>query len=213
MIGGEARFHRADRHTTTPYRPYMHSIIHTRKRRGFSLLELLIAIAILGTIAAIAIVSLTGVGDSAKVTTARSQAQRIATVFAAGYASGAPVFIGANSVNAAMNAVGAGSSGSGTTRTAWFQLPGISAGMDSGKPAAHRAQHYLAWEDGMLVYNPEGGGASGGYSNFDEWIAALNGAMSQFGLQNPGASMEQAMAYYGSWITAHPPPDHFVAIN
>ena len=65
----------------------MQTTLSARRPQGFSLVELLIVITILGVIAALTFVSFSDIGESARVTTAQSQAQRIASVFAAGFAT------------------------------------------------------------------------------------------------------------------------------
>lgn len=133
-----------------------------RHRRGFSLVELLIVVAVIGIIAAMAVLTATNTNKNARVTAAQAQAQRIASVFAAGMGTGAPGFGTASGVPSAMNAVGNGSFGSGANREAWFQLPGITASMDDGNPTDEQAKHYLAWENNTLVYSPEGVSQGGG---------------------------------------------------
>jgi prepilin-type N-terminal cleavage/methylation domain-containing protein len=133
-----------------------------RPRGAFSLVELLIVIAVIGIIAAMSVMTLTDTDKNARVTAAQAQAQRIASTFAGGVATGAPGFTPANSVDTAMNAVGTGSFGTGANRGAWFQLSGITATMDDAKPIEQQAKHYLAWEDGTLIYSPDGVSGEGG---------------------------------------------------
>src|SRR3569832_111475 len=80
-----------------------------RPNGGFSLVELLIVVAVIGVIAAMSIMTLTNTDKNARTTKAKAQAQRIASTFAAGMATEAPGFKAANSVATAMNAVGVGS--------------------------------------------------------------------------------------------------------
>lgn len=186
----------------------MHSRPTHRRPRGFSLVELLVVVIVLGTLASLAIANFTNINETSRVTAARGQAQRIASVFGAGISTGAPGFKAATSVDTAMNAVGTGSQGSGANASAWFQLPGISSDMDGDKPAAEQARHYLTWESGSLLYNPVGGGSTGGtgQSAQDAWNDALNAAMYQFFQQNPGATEQIFEQYYQQWIAANPPP-------
>src|SRR5436190_22441731 len=93
-----------------------------RPAGGFSLVELLIVVAVIGVIAAMAIMSMTNTDKNARTATAKAQAQRIASTFACGMATDAPGFKTANSVASAMNAVGAGSNGSGSQRSSFFRL-------------------------------------------------------------------------------------------
>lgn len=127
-----------------------------RSPRGFSLVELLIVIVILGIVSSIALASMSGVNTTSRVTVAQTQAQRIAATFAAGQAAEAPGFAGTQSVAEAINAVGTGSQGGGVYTGSYFQLPGVSAAMDQGKPANEQAAHYLKWENGLLTYHSAG---------------------------------------------------------
>lgn len=125
-------------------------------RRGFSLVELLIVIVVLGIISSIALASMSNVNTTSRTVVAQAQAQRIAGTFAAGQAAEAPGFRGIQSVADAINAVGTGSNGGGAYASSYFQLPGVSAAMDAGKPADEQAAHYLQWESGLLTYHAAG---------------------------------------------------------
>lgn len=127
-----------------------------RKRRGFSLAELLIVIAIMGVIAAMAITAMTGVNRSSREAAAKRQAQQIASVFGAGEATAAPGFKAATSVATAMDAVGAGSYGGGSNNDLYFQLPGISSTMDNHRPVNEQAIHYLSWTGESLIFEENG---------------------------------------------------------
>jgi len=203
---GDALLHTSADQTITTYHT-MHSHPSHRRPRGFSLVELLVVVIVLGVLASLAIANFTNINETSRVTVARAQAQRIASVFGSGIATGAPGFKAASSVDTAMNAVGAGSQGSGANASAWFQLPGISADMDEDKLTAEQARHYLSWESGSLIYNPVGGGSPGGPGDYDAWVAAMQAAMNQFFQQNPGATPEQTHNFHQQWIAANPPPN------
>ena len=126
------------------------------KPQGFSLVELLVVIAVIGILAAITIPSFSNIFENSSESTAKNQAQRIASVYAAGIATGAPNFKTANSVATGMNSVGSGSFGAGINAGAFFQLPGITATMDDSKPVEQQAKHYLTYADGVLRYVPTG---------------------------------------------------------
>ena len=134
-----------------------------RKQRGFSLVELLVTIAVIGVLAGISLAAMSGVNGAANKTTAQTQAQRIAAVFNSGLAAGSATFTASNSVDQAMNAVGIGSNGGGNMSTSHFRLPGITSTMDDGKPAEDQAKTYLSW-NGTLIYNAAGDGGGGGSS-------------------------------------------------
>jgi prepilin-type N-terminal cleavage/methylation domain-containing protein len=133
---------------------YLPALKH--RHRGFSLVELLIVIAVIGVIAAIAIPNLAISHGSAREAAAKRNAQQIASTFGAGEATGAPGFVAASSLESAVNAVGAGSYGAGINNTTFFQVPNVSFTMDDRKPLKEQATHYLSWTGSSLVYNENG---------------------------------------------------------
>ena len=191
----------------------MKSISKQRSKRGFSLVELLVVIAVLGIISAIAVVSLSGVNENSRVATAKRQAQQIASVFGAGSATGAPGFKTATGVATAMNAVGVGSTGSGVMKNSTFQLAGVSSSMDDDKPLEQQAKHYLSWSNGLLNYNPTGGGTSGGDTGDGNlaalqqaWQQAMNAAANAYAQAHPGYAEEDLVAFINNWAETHPAP-------
>lgn len=134
----------------------MKNLVTRRRATGFSLVELLVVIAVIGIIAAMAVLNVSNVNGNSRVTAAKAQAQRIASTFNAGASAGAASFISCANLSEAMNAVGAGSNGGGINASSFFQVAGISAGMDSGKPDDQKASRYLRWDNGNLIYDPSG---------------------------------------------------------
>ena len=206
--GGARSFHNL--RSASPYpSQIMKTTPPTKRPRGFSLVELLVTIGVLGVLSALALASMSNITGEAAVTTAKSQAQRIVSTFGAGMATGAPGFVAATGVDSAMDAVGTGSAGAGSMRNVFFQLGGVFGGMDDDKPLDEQAKHYLSWSNGTLVYAPEGGGTSGGnqYDTYEQWVAALTAAMTTFAESHPGANEQDYHDFYQSWIAANPEPD------
>lgn len=133
--------------------------MYRRRHRGFSLVELLVVITVIGVIAAIAIPSLSFAHENSRVAIAKRNAQQIASIFGAGEGVGAPGFRAASSLESAVNAVGTGSWGGGITSDSFFQVPGASFMMDNGKPVAEQAIHYLSWTGTSLIYQENGNAA------------------------------------------------------
>ena len=111
--------------------------------RGFSWVEMLIVIALIGIMASVAIPSIGSITGSAQVSVADRNAQNLASVYQSGASDG--VAWGATDVATAIVAVQAGAHGSDGT---YFGVRGLNAG------AISAATTKLTWIDGMgLVYN------------------------------------------------------------
>ncbi len=134
----------------------MQNKIRKAAKRAFSLVELLVVIAVIGVIAGVAVANLSNVNGNSREVAAKAVAQRIASTFGAGQATGAPGFASANSVETAMDAVGTGSVGGGVNASSTFKVPGVSATMDDSKPVKQQAKHYLVWNSGSLIYTSSG---------------------------------------------------------
>lgn len=146
------------------------NIIPSKGRvQGFSLVELLVVIAVIGILAGVAIPALSNINETSRKVKAQKQAQNIASVFASGRVAGAPGFSAATSVETAMDAVGIGSNGGGAMSSIFFGLPGVSATMDAGKSEEEQAKHYLSFAGGNLSYEPAGGSSDSAPVQWGPW--------------------------------------------
>ena len=124
---------------------------------GFSLVEMLIVIAIVGIIAAIAIPSMGIISHAGKVAVAQRRAQEMTALFAAGKVAGAPAFLAAANVREAQDAIGVGDYGSQAMSNVRFAIPGVSQNADDALPIEYRSGYYLFWSNGSLQFDRNGG--------------------------------------------------------
>jgi type IV pilus assembly protein PilA len=96
------------------------------KKKGFSLVELLVVIAVIGVIAAIAIPAMSNIFGNSRTAKIKRNAQNIASAYSAARAAGAS-FGGANgaagSEGAAVDTLNTGINGEGPFASSRFQVP------------------------------------------------------------------------------------------
>lgn len=124
-------------------------------KAGFSLVEMLVVIAVIGIIAAIAVPNIGRINDSAKEAVARRNAQNIASVFASAQAAGlnfaASSTTPANIATAVVT--GAKVTEKGPFENTWFGVPGLTAADQTA------ALKYLAYDaaSAQLLYKGDVG--------------------------------------------------------
>lgn len=111
-------------------------------RRGFSLIELLVMIAVIGVLTAIVVVKMGSVFGTARETVDRRNAQNLAMVASTVESSGDRTLTEAGSLEAAVLLLVAGPEERGSR----FRVSGLSAGDVAG------AMRYLRFESGQVLY-------------------------------------------------------------
>lgn len=120
-------------------------------RKAFSLVEMLVVIAVIGIIAAIAVPNIGRINDSAKEATARRNAQNVASVFASAQAAGLNFAAASTTPSDIVAAIvlGAKVTEKGPFENTWFGVPGLTSADQTA------ALTYLSYDanSAQLLYN------------------------------------------------------------
>ncbi|MCB1076413.1 MAG: prepilin-type N-terminal cleavage/methylation domain-containing protein [Verrucomicrobiae bacterium] len=121
-------------------------------KAGFSLVEMLVVIAVIGIIAAIAIPNIGKINDTAEKSKDRRNAQNLASVCASAQAAGHD-FVGTNTnVGTVVAAIVTGATAAdGPFQGTFFGVPGLDTEEQTSAAA------YLSIANGLLTYTGAGG--------------------------------------------------------
>ena len=121
-----------------------------RTRQGFSLMELLVTIAILGVLATIGIGAMGGARQGAVDQKDKRNAQEIASVAAIASAAGASFVVPGDEKATIVNLKNGCSPSTGAFKGRVFKLPNL------GEPEINGAMRFLALNDSELQYRLDG---------------------------------------------------------
>lgn len=126
------------------------NIVKTAKA-GFSLVEMLVVIAVIGIIAAIAVPTIGNITEQANISKAKRNAQNLASVCASAVAAGATIGTDtATIIGELTSATGVNGSAAAGFDGTFFRVPNMST------DEVTAATTYLEYDAGagMIVYNP-----------------------------------------------------------
>jgi type IV pilus assembly protein PilA len=132
----------------------MKNVKLTNLKAGFSLVEMLVVIAIIGIIAAIAIPNIGNLNDSARDASAKRNAQTIASVLNAAVAAGANLGFSGSTTDT--DIIAKAEAGVAPTDGAFEGKTFTSGPIDDDEAAYLDAKNYLSWDNanGQVKYNP-----------------------------------------------------------
>jgi len=116
------------------------------RQRGFSLVEVLVVIAVIAIVSAIAIPTMTRILENSKATTARRNAQLVAGVASQAMHAGNTSLMTAATKEDAVAMVAAGVTGENTFESIQFKLPMSAEDQQAALP-------YLVYDSGLLIFN------------------------------------------------------------
>lgn len=123
----------------------------TPQSRAFSLVEMLVVIAVIGIVSAIAVPQISSFNEAATEARAQRNAQNLSAVAAQGSAAGI-TFVGVNAKNQAMaNIIAGASPPMGAFAGKYFGVPNMQF------QEAQEASEYLDVRNERLIYVPDGG--------------------------------------------------------
>ena len=127
----------------------MKTTLKKNVKAGFSLVEMLVVIAVIGIIAAIAVPTIGSITAQANTNKAKRNAQNLASVFSSAIAAGATI-TGTDAAGVVGQLI-AGVNGADSFATTNFQVPNMSQGADS---EAEKAIVYLTFVAGDNSVTP-----------------------------------------------------------